>query len=206
MEILTSSQAVAARTALNLSQSKVAKDTGLNRTYLSQFESGSRILEDRWQSILHDYYQGAGWVPSAHAASSEQAPAPSNSASCLKIRDGFLISGALQDAEVESLLSDYYDNQVEIEAISASEAPKGMFNAVREDRARVPVSKLFALTCQQDTILRRLRGHNVAVEPNTMDRRTIETIGQYAGSLVTKSLELPESQVSEEHWLSEEAV
>ncbi|NKB31789.1 MAG: helix-turn-helix domain-containing protein [Pseudomonadales bacterium] len=42
IEILTGQDLKSARESLNLLQAKIAKDIGLNRSYLSQFESEQR--------------------------------------------------------------------------------------------------------------------------------------------------------------------
>ena len=46
----------AARTTAALSQARVAADLGINRTYLSQFESGKYRLDDTTLTKLHDYF------------------------------------------------------------------------------------------------------------------------------------------------------
>lgn len=44
-----------ARESLGLSQAKVSRDTGINRTYLSRFESGIQILPDDHLQALQGY-------------------------------------------------------------------------------------------------------------------------------------------------------
>ena len=183
MNILSNTQAVAARSALNLSQAKVAKHIALSRAYLSQFESGKRILEDRWQSSLLEYYQAHGWNPET-----PDTPPAEAEPSSIKIRDGFQISAALEDSEIEELLNTYYENQLQIDFLASSEAPKGFFEGVSEERAQKPTLELLSLACQQDIIIRRLRGQNEIIECKPMPYREIETIGEYAGSLMAKSL------------------
>lgn len=53
---LTPEACKAARTTAALSQARVAADLGINRTYLSQFESGKYRLDDTTLTKLHDYF------------------------------------------------------------------------------------------------------------------------------------------------------
>jgi len=51
-----------ARESLGLSQASVSRETGLNRTYLSRFESGIQILSDANLQALQDHYATSGFV------------------------------------------------------------------------------------------------------------------------------------------------
>ena len=53
---LTPEACKAARTAVALSQARVATDLGINRTYLSQFESGKYRLDDTTLTKLNNYF------------------------------------------------------------------------------------------------------------------------------------------------------
>lgn len=59
---ITGAQAADARAMLNLSQAKVSRETGISRSYLSQFENGSRKLANSEISSLREYYEEAGYV------------------------------------------------------------------------------------------------------------------------------------------------
>jgi transcriptional regulator with XRE-family HTH domain len=58
--VLTAQKAKSARNAAQLSQGKVATDLGINRSYLSLFESGKYVLDDNTLAQLRDYYQDHG--------------------------------------------------------------------------------------------------------------------------------------------------
>ena len=202
MTILSNTQAVAARAAASLSQSFVAKDIGISRAYLSQFESGKRILEDRWLIALKEYYQARGWNPESSTSS-----APEIESDNIRIRDGFQISGALEEDEIESLLENYYSNQLEIEALSGSEVPRGsIFQSVAKEKALKIVFQVFCLTAQQDDIVRKLRGHDTVFSISSMPYREMETTGQFAGSLIADRLGLQDasSEDDEHQWLDAE--
>jgi transcriptional regulator with XRE-family HTH domain len=59
--VITPEHSKQAREELNISQSKAALGAGINRAYLSQFESGSRILDDESLENLIGYYFSQGW-------------------------------------------------------------------------------------------------------------------------------------------------
>ncbi len=44
-----------ARESMGISQSKLAKELGINRAYLSQFESGKRLLNDNEIEVIYAY-------------------------------------------------------------------------------------------------------------------------------------------------------
>lgn len=194
MNILSNTQAVAARSALSLSQAKVAKDIGLSRAYLSQFESGKMILEDRWLSALSGFYQDQGWDPdqtiNAEVISTVDA---------LRMRDGFQISAELEDSQVEELLNSYYDNGLQIEELGNALAPKSFLMGLSREKAQKSTFKLLCLTALQDSILRQLRGQETVIAScHPMRYRDAETIGQYASSLIAEVLGTYESGEDEE--------
>ena len=59
-QVMTAQQAKSARSAAHFSQGKVATDLGINRSYLSLFESGKYVLDDSTLTQLRDYYQDHG--------------------------------------------------------------------------------------------------------------------------------------------------
>ncbi|MBW2941935.1 helix-turn-helix domain-containing protein [Zhongshania aquimaris] len=204
MNILSNTQAVAARSALSLSQAKVAKDIGLSRAYLSQFESGKMILEDRWLNALNDYYQDQGWSPE-EASPTET----SNTVDTIRMRDGFHISAELDDSQVEELLNSYYENRFQIEALGNALAPKSFLMGLSREKAQKSTFKLLCLTALQDSILRQLRGHDTVIECcHPMRYRDAETIGQYASSLIAEVLGTHESNEDEEKlsWFDAEVI
>lgn len=60
--ILTPETAKAARQKINLSQGKVAADLGINRAYLSHFESGKHLFDTSVLLSLRRYYEKNGLV------------------------------------------------------------------------------------------------------------------------------------------------
>jgi transcriptional regulator with XRE-family HTH domain len=60
--IITSTSAKSARLELGISQNKVAKDTGLSRPYLSNFELGKYNPDDEFKETLKSYYIKEGVI------------------------------------------------------------------------------------------------------------------------------------------------
>ncbi len=60
--MITSQQAKSARLELGVSQNKIAKDTGLSRPYLSNFELGKYEPNDEFKETLKAYYAKEGVV------------------------------------------------------------------------------------------------------------------------------------------------
>src|SRR5258708_39565616 len=107
-QVLTAQQAKSARTAAQLSQGKVASDLGINRSYLSLFESGKYVLDDNTLTRLRDYYQD-------HGASVDDAPGAVDNAKTIsastaskraRLRDGFLLPTATDDDEADAMLTE----------------------------------------------------------------------------------------------------
>src|SRR3569833_4745641 len=59
---LTPEVAIGARQKTLLSQDKVATDLGINRAYLSLFESGKYLFDECLLSSLRAYYEEKGYV------------------------------------------------------------------------------------------------------------------------------------------------
>src|SRR5258708_16183560 len=108
-QVLTAQQAKSARSAAHLSQGKVATDLGINRSYLSLFESGKYVLDDNTLAQLRDYYQDHGvnldGTPSV-PGNAKTMPA-STASEGLRLRDGFLLPDDTDDDESDALLTEY---------------------------------------------------------------------------------------------------
>src|SRR4051794_41916245 len=90
--LFTPQQAKSARAAAQLSQGRVASDLRINRSYLSQFESGKYLFDDPTLTRLRDYYskRGAKLESLAHAPSA-QFEDDNEESNTLCLRDGFLL-------------------------------------------------------------------------------------------------------------------
>src|SRR5258708_15678370 len=112
-QVLTAQQAKSARSAAHLSQGKVATDLGINRSYLSLFESGKYVLDDNTLAQLRDYYQDHGVnLDTTPDAPGNAKPIPASTASTgARLRDCFLLLDAMDDDEADAVLTEDTENR-----------------------------------------------------------------------------------------------
>lgn len=120
---LTAKQARGARESLGLSQGRVSVDTGVGRTYLSQFECGKLILGDNQQHALRDYYEAQGIAFEESPEDDPLLPGPNGS----RIRDGFLMPDNFEPDHAEALLSEIVENSERANTLLTNIAPQGFF-------------------------------------------------------------------------------
>lgn len=125
--ILTADQAKEARTTLNLSQGKVATDLGINRSYLSQFESGRRILDNSTLSKLREYYEDEGYdfwpEPNQSTERAGRAMSQGSEGAPIRVLDGFVVPPAFPDAEADEILNEYANNKAKIVELCGKAVP-----------------------------------------------------------------------------------
>jgi transcriptional regulator with XRE-family HTH domain len=107
--ILSSSQASKARLSLSISQGKLASDLGINRSYLSQFESGKRLLNDDVLIVLREYFENNGYLFD---------DIPDSQNNIVTTMDGFVIPEAIGVDEANITLSEYAENFELIKSLS----------------------------------------------------------------------------------------
>jgi transcriptional regulator with XRE-family HTH domain len=162
-QVLTAQQAKSARTAAQLSQGKVATDLGINRSYLSLFESGKYVLDDNTLTQLRDYYQDHGVnLDGAPGAPSTAKTIPASTASDgARLRDGFLLPEAIDEDEADALLTEYAEYREKISALCAEDLTKGFFYplfGVDGDEAAECVNKVLTLMARNFSIIEQLQG------------------------------------------------
>ena len=108
----TPQQAKTARVTAQLSQGRVASDAGINRSYLSQFESGKYLFDDATLVRLRDYYlkHGGRFESVIHPASA-QSKGDGEESKTLRLRDGFLLPPEAEEDHVDGLLNEYSENR-----------------------------------------------------------------------------------------------
>lgn len=178
-QVLSPANCVSAREELNLSQAKVASDTGISRPYLSQFESGKRVLEDAKQQDLLDYYEDQGWERPIAASDVEPEVLP------FVLRDGFVVIDSIDEVDLEGILAEYCDNAERIEKLKATEIRRGSWSGnIDLDHAHTEWLKVMMLSARQCTIKRLLHGQaDVSGEFVEQDREAISTIGEYGDDM-----------------------
>jgi len=199
MTKLTPSEAIKARETLNLSQSRVARDTGLSRSYLSQFENGKRILEDRWLNTLYEYYSSLGWSNTKESTSDStesNPPSPTKLDHKLNIVDGFVIPiGVEAEYVVEDLMDEFYDNSQKIEKCRHKKISRNVGFLFGDDRgidnetAYEESRRMLILMARQYEIIQILHGqHENCHSGVTTELDTVKTVGDYVAALICATL------------------
>ncbi len=191
-QILTAQQAKNARSAARLSQGKVATDLGINRSYLSLFESGKYVLDDNTLTQLRDYYQDHS-VHLDGTSNGRTIPASTPTENA-RLRDGFLLTDAMDDDEADALLTEYAENREKISALCAEDLTKGFFSSlfgVDSDDAAEHVNKVLTLMARNFAIVEQLQGHDTASLPTRVDaKREKRTTGDFVNTRFSETLEL----------------
>ena len=181
MNTLTPDLAVEARQQLKLSQAKAAKESGINRAYLSQFESSKRVLDDSQLERLANFYTSQGWNPPTEAAESTYEQLLNSDKHDLTIIDGFVIAPEAFDVGAETLLDEYYELDEEIRELKSKEVKRGLFGGLDEYETRDQCMRPLALMARQCEIKQILQGQldTNSLEADKDDTSTIHTIGDY---------------------------
>ncbi|MBN7798433.1 helix-turn-helix domain-containing protein [Parahaliea mediterranea] len=181
MQILSPSEATQARESLGMSQAHVARAVGLNRSYLSQFEGGKRVLEDRWQTALREYFSGEGWesaqVIKMPPGSTKSLPAASPFATI----DGFVIAAHIEPDEAEALLEEYYIAGDLMELMADTNLELGFFGEISLKSAFWQSGQYIALAVRQLQIIRILRGQEAASTTPITKEGQLKTLGHVYG-------------------------
>jgi transcriptional regulator with XRE-family HTH domain len=160
----TPQQAKVARGTAQLSQGRVASDVGINRSYLSQFESGKYLLDDATLTRLRDYYSkhGAKLESVAHAPSA-QFENDSDESDTLRLRDGFLLPPETDEDHADALLNEYAENRHRIDNMCTFDLSNSGFLGfgVDEDKAHKLADEVLSLMAKNYAIVEELQGHDV---------------------------------------------
>ncbi|MGE3480454.1 MAG: helix-turn-helix domain-containing protein [Gammaproteobacteria bacterium] len=173
MTILTPAQSQAARLALGLSQSKVARATGINRSTLSMFESSKYLLEDRALRELRNFYQGQGYPFEEKAAEISLPAAPTAPKAAIPpvflepdrapVMDGFVIPTGIALEEVENALDEVHANDQAIAEIVAQPVKRNWFT---DEFPAEATDKAVKLMARNYLLIRQLQGHTVVEAAN----------------------------------------
>jgi len=181
MNVLTPDLAIQAREQLKLSQSKAAKESGINRAYLSQFEGSKRVLDDSQLERLAQFYSSLGWEPPSEAVESTQEQLLNSDKHGLTIIDGFVIAPDAFEAGAESLLDEYYELEEEIKELKTKKVKRGLFGGLDEHDARDQCMRPLALMARLCEIKQVLQGQfdTESIEVDKDDTSTVQTVGDY---------------------------
>jgi len=193
--ILTAAESETAREELRLSQSKAAREAGVNRQMLNGFERGRVNPPDDFLRQLQEFYESAGFVfevlePERAVPAGATVLDPS-----MRVRDGFLLPGNLDSERVEELLDEFHENDERIAKAVAMQLPDSGFFAFFSDddeRAKEITQEVCRLMARQYCITAELMGRDVLpLCANEDEARDMQADAETQGDLVSAALALP---------------
>lgn len=177
VKLITANQSIEARDSLGLSQSAVSRDTGIPRVYVSQFESGKRILADEQLITLRDYYEELGW----EAIEAE----PDVAQPKQRIRDGLVIPLAIPEEEAERYLEAFHFHQEKASALLSEPVPRGLFGNIYEPEAKGKVIYALMHIGASMEALMKLQGNSDGVIAPTKNEE-VKNNYQYMAKLIVE--------------------
>lgn len=149
---------------LRLNVSELAKETGVPRTYLSEFRNGDRQLRPEHQAKLRDYFEGKG-VEFESPKDDNQPPAVDPKAPHPRLAVGtvcfFPIRPDLDDARVHSVMQEIDRNDKLIAELldkKATRAAAFVGKGEYSDETQSAGRELFALCAANYMLVRYLTG------------------------------------------------
>lgn len=196
---MTSTQSKTARAALGVSQSKVARATGINRSQLALFEVKKYVLDEMKLKALRAYYEAQGYEFEAPNTSRKSAPndsqAPvSQSAesdprsmppSDAKVIDRFVVPAGLEDDALEALLDELDTNDRRIDELAQL---KPQFDWLGEPK---PGAQAEILRLMARNYLRVRQLQFGALEPATGADTAKQDPPATVGEMVSRAIGLP---------------
>lgn len=182
--ILNANQAKNARSALQLSQGKVAGDLNINRTYLSQFENGRYLFCNSKLKALREYYENEGYnfpVENENEQSDFSEVFPDVNTQTHgdyqpKVMDGFVIPDQIEDINADAILSEYADNCRSIKVLCQQPIKKDWLFGIDETDCEQKAQDVLTLMARNFTLIERLHGHDT-VMPSPIEKT--DTIQDY---------------------------
>lgn len=175
---LTPNQSIEAREQLSMSQSKAASAVGINRAYLSEFESSKRVLEDHAMDKLTRFYKEQGWKPDVNVPVAQSLNSNKHG---LTLVDGMVMGAHVPKNVQEQLLAEMYELETEIEKLMERPVERFLFGGLDEKDCVSHSIRPLMLMCRQNEIKKILQGRidGPYSEANESDLKSINTIGDF---------------------------
>lgn len=149
-------QSIEARELLNLSQIKVARETGIDWASLSLFERGERMLNNEERDVLLNYYDELGLDVAELKQAQEPNTPPAKTmiqarkrVTPVRIREGMVISPEIDDETLNKLMEEYYLLDEQILMSLDEPVSRGMFGFYRDHTVEIVMPLLLACYRQQ---------------------------------------------------------
>jgi len=194
--ILTAQQAKQAREAVRLSQGKISSVLGINRTYLSLFESGKYIFDDQALEDLRKYYEGLGYdfqdegLDGGIDVINYPLPAPPDNISNQSVSDGVEASSELPVQGHTELLTEYEANRQAINDLASQEVGGGLFSDWFEEPGEEEKLRLITLMARNYSIHEEMKGHHTIrpCDPEMLDNK-MDTVGEMVGAMFSEVID-----------------
>ncbi len=180
--IISSKQAKQARIELGLSQGKVSTDLGINRSYLSQFESGKYLFSDNDLNKIKTYYSENGFeFPELAVELDGEFPDIDSEPPC-RVIDGFVVPDHMFEDTVEELLSEYAENKAEIDGIASEPVKSGLIFSIDHEHCESRFMRVIELMARNYTLIESIQGHAVLLPCSPEDaEENPASMGEYIG-------------------------
>jgi transcriptional regulator with XRE-family HTH domain len=126
-QILKSIELKNLRQSRGVSQAQLARDVGIQRSYISQFENGKYLFEDTELTSIRAYLESMEDLNEFSGASSEEVRLDS------VIRDGLLIPGGLDADQIELGFDGLHTSLAMFREACDLSVPKGFFGVDEEE-------------------------------------------------------------------------
>lgn len=166
-----------ARGFCGLSQTAVVNATGINRSYLSQFENGKMVLPDHDLEKLSELYEDHGWKPALQQSESSQATDSNATSYRPTFYDGIQIPENFDSLYAEELLDELHTNDEKIQEIMNQETPidKGLLGLGEEadwDEIYKKMDIIKNLMARNYCIVRELHGRECMLGVNNYNKES----------------------------------
>ena len=91
----------------------------------------------------------------------------------LRVMDGFMVPGQIEDELADSLLSEYHENSQRIAALCESDLKKGLFFGVDEEDREEREQEVLLLMARNYTLIEQLQGHETLSACGVPEKLTI---------------------------------
>lgn len=168
---------------LRANVSEIAKETGIPRTYLSEFRNGDRMLRPEHLAKLRDYFEGKG-LEFADADPVPDRESPSAPHPRLKAVEGvrcyFPIADTVSDDVIARAMDAMEENDARLVTLLKQQVARddGLLGSGDfTDETKAALQELFSLLAENYVVFRMLRGWRAfGVKPASEDPATLRDV------------------------------
>jgi len=185
--VLSSEQAKEARLALGLSQGRVATKLGINRSYVSQYESGRYLFGDEQLAAMREFYESAGFE--FHQEEDDETGRGGDSGRGIRLMDGFVVPPSVSEDEADRILSEYAENARRICELAGRQVQRDFLGFLDEEERDGCRREGMTLMARNYALIEELKGHHTVLP---CLRPENDTVGEFIGQGFAELLGLKE--------------